>query len=63
MGDTALIRGLGAAIKQLNAQVQIIGVQADGADIVTVAALEVAIHDEKAVETSDGRDGACDRTR
>jgi threonine dehydratase len=29
MGDTALIRGLGAAVKQLNAQVQIIGVQAD----------------------------------
>ena len=31
MGDTALIRGLGAAIKHLNARVQIIGVQADGA--------------------------------
>ena len=29
MGDTALIRGLGAAVKQLSARVQIIGVQAE----------------------------------
>jgi threonine dehydratase len=31
MGDTALIRGLAAAAKQLSAQVQIIGIQADRA--------------------------------